>query len=301
MENIDKTSRDSIIKVVRTPLGFFTLIALIVEVALGTLAMKLSGESQLIALYGMIGTLLLLIVVVAVIGYKRPGSLTIAEVTEPHSDHSDTKMFLQTPNIIGLTSAYRKRSDAKEDIIKDVQASSICCRIYVGVYFSELMKTSIDDPFIIALNKAVERARRNNQKYVISYSSLAPELEEPDNEKINLTILQCWARREGEKSIQFLRDQIKLGTKEFSKIIENVGSEPGGNIIGRRMYFKNYLISHALLIIDNRIAYVSLYDWVNPRGTDSLTLRFEGEPWATLFVNEANKLDKEYSFEAVKA
>ena len=75
----NKQSRIGIIEAVRTPLGFFTLISLIVESALVVLAMSLSGHAQLAALYGMIGTLVLLIAVVAAIAIFQPAVLAVSE------------------------------------------------------------------------------------------------------------------------------------------------------------------------------------------------------------------------------
>uniref|UniRef100_UPI00257F4288 hypothetical protein n=1 Tax=Desulfobacter sp. TaxID=2294 RepID=UPI00257F4288 len=72
-------TRSNIINTVRSPLGFFTLIALIVELGLGGIVLNVTGEAQLIALYGMIGTLVFLIVVVGLIGLFRPESLNLSE------------------------------------------------------------------------------------------------------------------------------------------------------------------------------------------------------------------------------
>ena len=75
MKKQNPSDRIGIIEAVKTPLGFFTLASLVVEATLGGLAYRLSGNPQLIALWGMIGTLLLLIVIVALIAIYRPESL----------------------------------------------------------------------------------------------------------------------------------------------------------------------------------------------------------------------------------
>lgn len=72
-------TRSNIINAVRSPLGFFTLIALIVEAGLGAIVLNVTGNAQLIALYGMIGTLVLLIIIVGLIGVFRPESLNLSE------------------------------------------------------------------------------------------------------------------------------------------------------------------------------------------------------------------------------
>ena len=60
-------------------MGFFTLIALIVEAGFAVLAIRLAGHAQLAALYGIIGTLVLLIAVVAAIAIFRSAVLTASE------------------------------------------------------------------------------------------------------------------------------------------------------------------------------------------------------------------------------
>jgi len=71
-----KESRVDIISKINTPLSYFALVSLIIEGVLGALAIKINTESQLILVYGMIGTLVLLIIVVGYIGFKKPGILT---------------------------------------------------------------------------------------------------------------------------------------------------------------------------------------------------------------------------------
>lgn len=70
-------SRANIIKIVRTPLGFFTLAMLVVEAGLGAIALNVSGQAQLIAIYGMIGSICFLIIVVGLLGIFHPKSLTL--------------------------------------------------------------------------------------------------------------------------------------------------------------------------------------------------------------------------------
>jgi hypothetical protein len=65
--------RVSIINAVKTPLGFFVLVVLVVEGALGGLAAK--GPNQLTALYGMFGFLAALIAVVAFFAVRYPEAL----------------------------------------------------------------------------------------------------------------------------------------------------------------------------------------------------------------------------------
>ena len=75
MKKQSTSGRAGIIGAVINPLRFFTLVCLVIEATLGGLAFRLSGTAQIIALWGMIGTLVLLIIVVALIATFRPQSL----------------------------------------------------------------------------------------------------------------------------------------------------------------------------------------------------------------------------------
>ncbi len=88
------SSRVAIINAVKTPLGFFVLVVLVVEVALGGLAAKAEGENQLVALYGMLVVVLALIAVVAFFSYRRPEAL-IGE----RPPASDDTLKVATPSI----------------------------------------------------------------------------------------------------------------------------------------------------------------------------------------------------------
>ncbi|MDP6636654.1 MAG: hypothetical protein QGG42_17280 [Phycisphaerae bacterium] len=70
-----QTNRSGIIRAVQTPLGFFVLVVLVVEVILGVLVHSSSAPINTYALFGVIGILLILIVIVALLAYYRPEAL----------------------------------------------------------------------------------------------------------------------------------------------------------------------------------------------------------------------------------
>lgn len=74
MENSADNSenRVSIINSVKTYLGFFVLLVLVVEASLGAIALKTEGNNQLYTIIGMIIILLGLISVVTFFAYKKP-------------------------------------------------------------------------------------------------------------------------------------------------------------------------------------------------------------------------------------
>ncbi|MCD4807500.1 MAG: hypothetical protein K8R13_08045 [Methanococcoides sp.] len=70
------TSEDvSIIKAIKTPLGFFSLIVLVMQSVLGGLALTLSGTDRTFLLYANTGIFILLILLIAAISAFRPEAL----------------------------------------------------------------------------------------------------------------------------------------------------------------------------------------------------------------------------------
>ena len=74
-EQRSQHGRIGIIKTVQTPLGFFVLVILVVEVVLGALAGKSSGSTLTLIVVGMLIIILALIAVVAYFAYYRPEAL----------------------------------------------------------------------------------------------------------------------------------------------------------------------------------------------------------------------------------
>lgn len=69
------TDRVGIINAVKSYLGFFVLIVLVVEAVLGAVALGTQGSNQLVALYGMLFIVVVLIVVVSFFAYLKPDAL----------------------------------------------------------------------------------------------------------------------------------------------------------------------------------------------------------------------------------
>lgn len=68
-------SRSSLIGAVKTYLGFFVLLALIMESVLGAVALKTVGQTQWLAVSGMLGVLVLLVLLVGAFAYFKPHAL----------------------------------------------------------------------------------------------------------------------------------------------------------------------------------------------------------------------------------
>jgi hypothetical protein len=69
------SERVLIINAVKTYLGFFVLVVLVIEATLGVLALKSSGHIQVAAVYGMIIIIMALILIVSFFAYRKPDAL----------------------------------------------------------------------------------------------------------------------------------------------------------------------------------------------------------------------------------
>lgn len=75
-DSASRESRRGIIATITTPLGFFSLVVLVVDSAIGVLAATSPMPERTPLLWSMAGILSLVIIVVAVLEYFHPGTLT---------------------------------------------------------------------------------------------------------------------------------------------------------------------------------------------------------------------------------
>jgi len=98
----NKDSRQGIIKDVQTPLGFFVLVVLIVEVILGVTANTSGGTDKTYLIIGMLGLIFLLVLLVSGMAIFRPSSLYGNEIkSQANSVSKEQKssnlLIIQTP------------------------------------------------------------------------------------------------------------------------------------------------------------------------------------------------------------
>lgn len=84
----DKTSRIDIIQAIQTPLSFFVLVVLIVEVYFGYVAATATGQDRLYIIIGMFILIFLVALMVTFLAYTKPDALTAAS----HSDFTDSQI-----------------------------------------------------------------------------------------------------------------------------------------------------------------------------------------------------------------
>ena len=82
--------RAKLVETVQTPLGFFSLVVLVVEVVLGISANLSSGRDRTYLILGMLGLIFLLVLIVTVMAFFRPSSLygKTAQLNVPINTHS---------------------------------------------------------------------------------------------------------------------------------------------------------------------------------------------------------------------
>jgi hypothetical protein len=203
---------------------------------------------------------------------------------------------LRTPQL-GLTNAYRHRQDCRNDLMDDLARSNSSCRMYAAVYVSEIHKSGDFDESIRA---ACERAQARETTYTFSFTSLDPADRAGGN-----SILEAWSRREDKSAwgragfgkqdpIVPLRHRINRAHDVFDKLLSGLSSDRLP-VNARASYFENYLCPHSMVIIDDRIVYLGLYEWLHSTGTDSPAIRIDGGDWARVFVREADQIDQFFS------
>jgi hypothetical protein len=81
-----ENSRIGIIGAVKTYLGFFVLVVLVVEAVFGAIALQTTGSNQMLALAAMLLVIGVLILVVSFFAYRRPEALLRSIGGQPGSD-----------------------------------------------------------------------------------------------------------------------------------------------------------------------------------------------------------------------
>jgi hypothetical protein len=175
---------------------------------------------------------------------------------------------------------YTRRSAATDDMIRDIRGSSKSLRMFAGVYVSTLLKHA-------DLEDAVERAVSNakGQRYRVVYCCLNPGAAGLDR-----TILEMWAVHESDRDPEALANRLSVGLDRFARRMRRVSG-----VDAERRCFTGIFPTHALVVIDDAIAYSADYDWFHERGDDALCVRVERDKSAEDFAKEANRLEEKFS------
>lgn len=114
----------------------------------------------------------------------------------------------------------------------------------------------------------------------------------------NSALVSLWAKKEGKRD-ETVRGQLINGTREFARLVDKVCEVSGVSVDKRRLVLRDYLVPHALLVVDDAIVYVSPYDYHNVRGEVSLTLRFSDGKWAKTLLAEVERVRADFSWQPV--
>jgi hypothetical protein len=95
-EQIEKETKESIIGAVKTPLGFFVLVVLLVEVIFGITASMSSGSDRTYLIIGMLILIFALVFIVAIMAFYRPTSLYGIPIPTPRKTPSLNRQMLSS-------------------------------------------------------------------------------------------------------------------------------------------------------------------------------------------------------------
>jgi len=193
--------------------------------------------------------------------------------------------------------AFVNRDDAAKRMLEDIGSSKRSCWISAAVYVDQLIKVSEHHQLVPVFEQAASNARRDGESYRLTYCSLSGDTSKTGIAgKRNAAIVESWCLREKSK-LDALQSRIKAGSEAFEELAKEVRKRTR-DLLPERRFFRDYLVPHALVVIDDSIAYVALYDWATRSGRQSITFRFDGDEYASRFVQERDQIRKHYSFAA---
>ena len=107
--------RVDIIRTVHTPLGFFTLVVLVVEVVLGSVAALSAGGDRTLLILGMLALIFLLVILVACLAVFRPEALGGTRPGSQAAEASERKTYARS--VGGVTSLWN--TEIQDDEIRE--------------------------------------------------------------------------------------------------------------------------------------------------------------------------------------
>jgi HAD superfamily hydrolase (TIGR01549 family) len=208
---------------------------------------------------------------------------------------ADTSLAVQAPQV-GLTSVFDTRAAATTSILRDIRESSERCHLHAAVYHAELIKPGPQPEFVDAVCQAARNAAEQSRTYELLLCSLYPGGDLRAG-RDNHAILRMWSKHE-DTDVAVLRGRLVEGSRAFQTLTDSVRTRLGPHppIRIERRFFRDYLVPHALLVIDSSLVYVSLYDWSTKAGGYAPTLRLQGGTWGRKLSTESELLRSAYSF-----
>ncbi|MCP3994218.1 MAG: nucleotide-binding protein [bacterium] len=205
----------------------------------------------------------------------------------------------------GLTTAWPKRTEAASAILTDVGQARKSVAMYARVYISEVLKDT--SGFSKAILQAADQGSKSGgprESLTIRHVSVGAD------DRSGLAKL-VWKQEDPQgkrwptlaRYKKHLKDSDVFFDAVFRKVQRMVGSSPSArrkSIQFDRRCLADFPLSHSLVVIDDRIVYVSFYSMSGSRyGTFAPTMRLEAtleaDNWARHFIEGAHRIDRKHS------
>ncbi len=231
-----------------------------------------------------------------------PASTQIARAVKERACKPLSALFAQdlTPRAIeevfsltAMTHAFPSREAAKPAMLRDISKADFSVRMYARVYLSELVKDvsgftdSVREAIGVAKGDFLVRSTTTNNKDVALMQRL---YSQEDPEGLVWTTLDEYTGhvRNAARRVGNLFRAVEKG-------LEASGSEEKVRFELREI---DDVLPHSLLIIDERVVYVSFYRLSSTaHGTHAPTLRLVNEEgradWADIFLRDARHIDEQ--------
>jgi hypothetical protein len=156
-------SRQSLIKEIKTPLAFFSLVVLVTEGILGLLASKATGIDFTILVVGMILTIFALIGSVAYLSNKQTSTSNSGTTTKHSIKH---EVFISSP--MAAIQDDEKYRENRKSVMKIVEVFRKCCR-FKSVFFAGHEIQSVKDFEVPDISARDDIQELRASKYFVLY------------------------------------------------------------------------------------------------------------------------------------
>lgn len=276
-EKKSKSGKAEIIDTVQTPLGFFTLVVLIVEAVFLILLPSSQNTEHLYLIIAMIGIIFLLVLIVAVFAFYRPEALSGRRPNNKSPEKVEgllptTSTDKEKAAQIGLSQVYASIQEASEDIVTACkEAESIRILANKGIVF-----VGTDESLISTAEIASYKGLKKIRVILMSKKS----------RWINKGFISLRKHESLETYIHELEAShqiVETGVNKF--ILKMSGTGSGVKYFTREPSWR--------IIMTEKVAFVSNYaDEQNPQVRDIPVCRFENTPssYYTAFKRQFDNL-----------
>ncbi|PXW99141.1 DUF456 domain-containing protein [Mycolicibacterium moriokaense] len=160
----------TIIGAVKTPLGLFALVVLVIEFVLGGLAVKAAGRDFTILVAGLVGTLVAVVILYVILAIVRPGLFggdTGSANKNPVDHRYDAFISAPMAGLSGEVEYQRVRSDVLDFIAMLKKESEVKTVFYAGESLPTMAEFEVAD---LSLEEDLD-ALRDSRNFIFIYPS----------------------------------------------------------------------------------------------------------------------------------